>query len=830
MTKKQKDLHQEMKNINPLTKLNQLSTGILQEQAAAYLASGSYKMTQEIYKLLLKREENPVFRQGLADCYLKRALHAAGQEKYKEAVTFWENYHQNSNAHRSNHDYITWLIEVGNISKIKNYLHDLGYQQLESEFPQLVFQLAYYHVIGQLDLSAMMPETSVLAQQTKVIDGSLAALKNNDFDALNQYLKQIPFRSPYRDFVTFLKAAVLITDAPGRVQTLLKKIPADSPYVEMAGLLEGFYLSNKDLLDFLKPLPVKQQTVIANSRQYTNKQIKLLQYLSRQKKSLSNKAKFELAIQYQELLGAQYTQRFCQALLPDYPAGKKLYEKNFGLMDSFETARIQALTQENKGELYDAMDHWEDAVAVLQGDERNHLKIAMIYQHISVFLSDDQRLPYLKLALEYNPLDRAVNEQLLRSFEKLGMKAEYKAQFKTMLENFPKDVKVLELAMQQALDNKTYKKASTYANKILKLDTVNSKAKQVVFDSHYKHAVKLIKSGKLHLVDKEISFAEQMNLGKDYASQAALLRGFFEYYNVSRTQGIEAINHAVVSATDRQIINRYRVIKYANDFIFSKAEIKRLYPKLPATYRLSGDEINDFLTLLESDYAESLYRVAENMELIKADFKRSLKQCSLSDDRLVSIIQQFEMINDYEMMRHCVSCAQNGKAPVWEFYRLYIKNRASLFNFDVLDLQKVRKLLTQAEKKGDATCTMLITNLFEQNNRLHDLDGMQEPVIEAFDPYLHLFNGIDQRSINKINKRFDEITQNNSEDKIVKKIIELVGDRSAVDIVFQDPDCLDAVLFLIAAKEINLDNGINFQDILEIAQAQSGGNMSGFSF
>jgi two-component SAPR family response regulator len=50
----------------------------------------------------------------------------------------------------------------------------------------------------------------------------------------------------------------------------------------------------------------------------------------------------------------------------------------------------------------------------------------------------------------------------------------------------------LTQAVKAATNNKTYKKASQYATKILKIDPLNTFAKQTLFSSYLAHARRII--------------------------------------------------------------------------------------------------------------------------------------------------------------------------------------------------------------------------------------------------------------------------------------------------------------------------------------------------
>lgn len=85
-----------------------------------------------------------------------------------------------------------------------------------------------------------LPPDSALLRHRPAIQEALAACQRGDFGAMEAQLQTIHFRSPYRDLKSMLKALVMLyTDpfAAGAVAAVLARLPANTPFERMAGVL-----------------------------------------------------------------------------------------------------------------------------------------------------------------------------------------------------------------------------------------------------------------------------------------------------------------------------------------------------------------------------------------------------------------------------------------------------------------------------------------------------------------------------------------------------------------------------------------------------------------
>ena len=143
----------------------------------------------------------------------------------------------------------------------------------------------------------------------------------------------------------------------------------------------------------------------------------------------------------------------------------------------------------------------------------------------------EEAITWLMDSLDHDPDDRESYVKILQYFERQEQETDtYKEWLDKSIKKFPNDVEILGLAIKAATRNKAFKKATQYAQALLKIDPVNTFAKQVLFTSHLAHARKLIKSKKFHLVEKEIQQAEQITDRQTLPDIGAVNAGIFCLY------------------------------------------------------------------------------------------------------------------------------------------------------------------------------------------------------------------------------------------------------------------------------------------------------------
>ena len=261
------------KKIPIKTKPDNTDDASIAAMALAKQNAGQYKEAIELYKQLLKRADNKAWRQALAQCYLQRALSFAEKGMVKEAVVLWDNYAESAESSYQGYDcYIAWLFQINNTAKVKTCLSRLSVQQLDEHYPDLAGLLGLLIITEKPELEVMLPKDSVFITHLGFVRAALTAYRNNKLEELEQALKQLPFRSAFRDFRTLLKAALSLPESVEQAQSLLTKIPAASPYYQSAQLMLATTHKGSVLFNDLLQFELKQRQVIGAVKKFSKTQ------------------------------------------------------------------------------------------------------------------------------------------------------------------------------------------------------------------------------------------------------------------------------------------------------------------------------------------------------------------------------------------------------------------------------------------------------------------------------------------------------------------------------------------------------------------------------
>jgi hypothetical protein len=809
---------------------------VLENQALTKLNAGQYKEAIDLFKTLLKRANNADWRKALAQCYLQRTLAFATKGMIKEALVLWENYAQNAGPpHEALDQYIIWLLQTNDMAKANSCLGQLSAQQLDEHYPELAGLLGLLIITGKVNCQDMLPKDSAFIMHLGFVQEALVAYRNNKLEDIEPALKKLPFRSAFRDFRTLMKAALLIPESVEQAQSLLAKIPADSPYRQAGALLlaithEGAALVN-DLLQFTPP----QIKIIEAAKNHNKKQIELLDILTKQKNRLSDKLKFNLAIQYQALFGADLAQHYCLAALSTYPAGQRDFTKHFGAINDFEAWRLKALVCERDRDFYGAEYYWKQGITVLKSrGAEGAFKIALIMRHIATHQeSPEEAMTWLMDSLYADPDDRETYVKILQYYERQEQETDtYKEWLDKSIKKFPNDVELLGLAVKASTRNKAFKKATQYAQTLLKIDPVNTFAKQVLFTSHLAHARKLIKSKKFHLVEKEIQQAEQITIGKRYQTQAQLMRGLFVFIAEDKQRGEQLISEAMQKINDGVFNVHFCVIIEALLLNQPIAPLLKILPPLPKDYLLSQKEIVEFAQLIQQyadDDSADLILLHKALEKVKTIIKQALKQ-NTGEATLLTLCQSLDRIRHFELLRACVKIAQpQWDKPIWMYYRVYAEANGKPAKCSDINRYRLEDSLKKAQEQNDQRTAGLIDKFLNQYYESHKppsfnfFDSLFSGSDDDEDPIDTLFGHLPDDLFEQLERKTVEITKKNSQERMLKILAAdyLSNNMNKMfDLLNDNPEVLYAFLMLKAADDQGIDIGVTAEKIVDCFKGQ----------
>ena len=809
---------------------------VLETQALSKLNSGQYKEAIELYKALLKQSNKAEWRQALARCYLQRALGFATKGMIKEALVLWENYAQYAEPPYQAFDhYVSWLLQTNNMVKVKTCLEQLSAQQLDEQYPDLAGLLGLLIITGKITCQELLPTDSVFMKHLIFAQDAISANKNNKLEDLELALQKLPFRSAFRDFRTVMKAALLIPESIEPAQALLAKIPADSPYQQAGKLLLAITQQGAALVNDLAQFTPSQIKLVETAKNFNKKQIELLDIVTKQKDRLSDKTKFNLAIQYKALLGAHLVEHYCLAALSTYPAGQRDFTKHFGALNDFEVWRLKALTCEHDGDFYGSEYYWKQGIAVLkkQGSE-GAFKIALIMRHVANHQeTPEEGITWLIDSLEHDPDDRDSYVKILHYFERQTQEIDtYKEWLDKSINKFPNDIELLALAIKAAVRNKAFKKATNYAQDLLKIDPVNTFAKQVLFTSHLAHARKLIKSKKFHLVEKEIQQAEKITLSKRYQTQAQLMRGFLVLLAEDKKRGEQLIIEALQKYNDGVFNAHFYIIMEALLLNFPLAPLLKIVPPLAKNQVLSQQEIIQ-LTQQIQQYADAdsinQALLHKALEKVKAVIKQSIKP-NLGEETLLTLCQCLDAIDHFELIRVCSKIAQPvWSKPIWMYYRIYSEANGEPEKCSDINSFRLHESLKEAQKQNDLRTVTLIGNFldqFHQSRRPFGLnifdslfdDSDDDDEYEDEEPIEILFGHLPESLFDKIIVKTTDLIKKPPPDRLIKIIAAnyLSNDKTLIIRLTNDFDLLFAFLMLKAADDLGIDTDVTPDEIIEV--------------
>jgi hypothetical protein len=222
-------------------------------QAAKTLAAGQYRQAIELYKTLLKQERRSEWVDGLAASYAGRAGELAAKGMLSEALVVWRNRASLCGRPLAEGPYVEWLLRAGEHAAALRLLvtsADLS----PSAIAELETRLAAVVLTAPAEALAQLAADSPLSRHRALALAAIAACARGDQLALEEQLRAIPFRSPYRDLRYLLKSLLLLTEEPTQAAELIARVAAGGPFESLAAVVRAALLTGSRWLAALPAL------------------------------------------------------------------------------------------------------------------------------------------------------------------------------------------------------------------------------------------------------------------------------------------------------------------------------------------------------------------------------------------------------------------------------------------------------------------------------------------------------------------------------------------------------------------------------------------------
>ncbi len=804
----------------------------LAEQATQHQAAGHYKEAIELYKKLYAEDSNDQWRDCLAICYLERARQFAQRNMLKEALVIWDNYVQfssNPNLHLDH--YILWQISLNQIQAAQNALQKLDAKQLDTEFAELSVILGFLMLTEQADLSATLPTDSKLYQHWQIVK---QALQTQDVLTLNEQLKALPFKSPFRDFRTLASAFSKLIDAPEQSLSLFNKIPSNSVYAPAAQLLHLLALPENDRVQALIQLPGHSRRQLVSVCGFSEAQTQLIEARVKEPQNGKDKFFFNLAIQFKELFGINQAREFCQNTLSVYPAGKKDFQKHFGSVSSFEENRIKALKMEEKQAYHQADKHWRLCIQSLQNEiEQNPhhaLRIALICRHMAIHHPiQEDRILLLKRSLEFDPQDKETYLKVLELIDQLDEDPkDYKDWLAQTEAAFPKDIEVLTLLMQSAFSKQAYKKAVQYAQKILKIDPLNSLAKTTALEGHLNHARKSLKSKKYDLATKEVEQAKNLNPNKNQTQLIGLIECLIGFASADKQAALEQLPAIVAELHHATIHQHLRISAEALQCGLPLATLLRPLPAIDKAL-LTETQFSELLQQIQAFYSKKsdIEWITKALDRIKKPLKAALKPFSQNEPLLLRACETFAKIDQFTLIGYCLECYRRPDtflSPLMGYYGVYADTKGNPERCNYLDVIRLQNYLNDAQQAHDHKTAVLIMNYldayydFKNPAPSIDFGNMAEEIDDFFSHIDRLFAHVPEKTMERLFAESSRLTSRYTQDSLMDQLLKDYKNKPhIIAAAIANPDIFGILLLLKAADNLNIDVDVTAEDVIELS-------------
>ncbi len=730
----------------------------LQAAAEQSLASERFRDAIGHFKDLLKREERSQWRKGLAAAYRGRALELCAKGMLSEALVIWENCRQLTPDASMTCEHIALLYSMGRIGEAvagyREALETLG----PKEIAGLRSSFAALYLIEPEPLDGQLAADDPVIAHGADARSALDAYCSGDDQAVAQALGNIPFRSPYRDWVQILKSMQKLPDEPQESEQLLHRLSPNSPFSHLQHAIRSALEPEAAFITRLAELDDASRRFAAALRGWSEQRLRLWEQLH----ALGDPPKPEMLtkwlFRHQEQLGEDWVRRHAlRLLIGEYPQGFNWFPKGAG-PSPLERELVMAWCLEEEGDHWDLFDGWMDVIehiklsgATLPGSD-NALRIALIQRRLDSHwkLLDEPGMTYdeddvpaetlagLEESLRLDPDDQPTYLRLIGWYRERNRLQDARRLLDLAMQRWPEDLEVLIEALETAVAGSAFKKAAGFAHRILKLDPVNARAKNSLLEAHLAHARKQIRKGRFDLTHKELQAAGEWAQGVKPRARLDLLRGLIimdEKPEEGTALVVAAIEHLGGGITGRlDLAIEIQRLGRAPAVVITKLGLPKIKSPekkdLLAFFRTVREHLdkNTEMPLEVFRYFTPPLKAGSKLPLTQQESEvvcETLRRCGLNEVRLA----------------HARAALKRWPGmPMFELHAIEAKFEGVYWNVSEAELERLETALEVAQKTGDKRTALRIQEALYETTPFSP-SSLHEPV-ESPDTVIDMLNEI----------------------------------------------------------------------------------------
>ena len=516
-------------------------------RATEALQQQRFKEAIELFKLVIRQDPRPEWKQSLADAYGGRARVLAAKGMFKEAAMVLENTLAADGTLREPLLYLKCLIREGQQQQQKAATRVL--QCLGGDLPATE-RTALEELAAALLVTVPQrpqPAGATPSQRTRWLElaassrEALAAWVNGaSAEEMDRHLNRISLRSAFRPVRLLLKSLTTEPQDAERTRRLLETIHPGSPFFPFRQAVEAALLGERVLdADGWNRLTPAQRAFVAEMRGLPAEQAQFLARSSEAARSGPG-ALFAFLLKQFDLPQAEIRSA-CLNLLPQIPDRLPQLEKRFGPLSKLDRHRIQALAAEARSDWETAERSWRATVAAIAeaGDDRQaKLSQGVIFRHLAHLavkhpeiegdgddFLDDPVIFYLERSCEADPEHIPTVLELIGRYRDESRVKDWHRVVEAAIQRFPEDRQVLLQATELAIARKAYKKAVGFARRLLKIDPINPGVRRQMIELQVAHARRQVRAKRADLAAKELSGAAEWERSDAPSAVLRIVRG-----------------------------------------------------------------------------------------------------------------------------------------------------------------------------------------------------------------------------------------------------------------------------------------------------------------
>lgn len=705
------------------------------DQAQQALDDGKFRDALTHFKALLKRGDRSEWRAGLAVAYLGRAGELAAKGMHKEALAIGEVRRELCPEAPPDPRHVVLLLRAGRVGDAMAAYRSAEKTLKPAELALLNAEFAALH-LGSDDLGL---GTALDAQHPIIAHGvaarfALEAWCRGDDESAAQAVAGIPFRSPYRDWVSIIKALLKHQQQPAAATQQLARVAPDSPFAGVVDAVRIALLPDAELQQALVAAGETTQRFATALRGWSEARLALWRELQALGSVPRANDLLKLMWRHRKALGEAWIRRQSLPLLTaEFPRSlKRSPLVGSARPNDLDKFLIAAWYEEADGFSEAVFDAWQDVIDHLYHRSQpapgsdDALRIALIQRRLDSrwnMLSYPQgpydesnlageALRYLHQSIHLDPDYQPTYTRLIALYRDKRDLKQARPILEQALARWPDDPPVLIEALETAVSGGAFKKAAGFARRILALDPINSTAKASLLVAHMAHARKQLRKGRIDLALKELQAAEEWAQGVRAEGRLAVLRGFVTLDEDPKTgaallrEAIDALGAGLSAqltlALEAERLDR-RLGPLVNRIGLTKVKQPGIDDLLEFLCGLrEALDAGHTLTSATRAYFEPALKRAAGLALTRGDAEgacETLRRGALDGARLA----------------HARAAAKRWPdAPVFELHAFEARFRGHRSQVKKADLQRLEKALARAKETGEMRVALRLGELLDE--------------------------------------------------------------------------------------------------------------------